>query len=380
MIDVLIWFVGAILGLFVAIALATILVAVVGPLLEWLVESTWDKCFQRPARDALLKTCGKDPIKGARAIIVSDLHIDTWDYNSRRNQKEFLAFVHRVRQEPTVTDFIINGDINDLPPHPLNQKDPTVLDIDADCFDTRYPRTTREGIPCLPGVWQPQYDDVLRGIASIGGDRPAGKPITITYLSGNHDITMAGFRYVQSAQPYTGISASWTPSVTYKVVKGNWLYMEHGHRFDPLLWLYLRYATLDLSRDPTLNKEFQRRSKLGMDNDARKPSVKGVVDIAQGITDEDLLLPPKGLPLLAFYRFRQMARLQLWRMRFFSKGKVRTLTCGHTHITDRYEYPGGLTYINSGDWAGNSPHQSYLVVREDGVVTGPHQWRTAPTE
>jgi len=52
---------------------------------------------------------------------------------------------------------------------------------------------------------------------------------------------------------------------------------------------------------------------------------------------------------------------------------------GHTHLPDRYEFPGGRLYINSGDWAGNDANQCFLLIQPNGVVSGPHQWRDGLT-
>jgi len=43
-------------------------------------------------------------------------------------------------------------------------------------------------------------------------------------------------------------------------------------------------------------------------------------------------------------------------------------------MPDRYEFAHGGVYINSGDWCGNTTHQCYSVVYDDGFVRGPFQW------
>ncbi|RYG27490.1 hypothetical protein EON81_30055 [bacterium] len=60
--------------------------------------------------------------EGLYSIIVSDLHLDTWDYENGETHKAFADFVDWMRTHPKISDLYINGDILDIPPHPLNQR------------------------------------------------------------------------------------------------------------------------------------------------------------------------------------------------------------------------------------------------------------------
>lgn len=54
---------------------------------------------------------------------------------------------------------------------------------------------------------------------------------------------------------------------------------------------------------------------------------------------------------------------------------------GHTHLPDHYVYRlgslRGKTYVNTGDWSGDTGHASYAVVTDDGLVYL-YDWHTNP--
>ena len=79
---------------------------------------------------------------------------------------------------------------------------------------------------------------------------------------------------------------------------------------------------------------------------------------------------------LARLRYRHAAR-RLFRQ-FAREGvpQVGTVMFGHTHLPDRYVFPGGRVYVNSGDWSGYTDHRTYCVLEPDGTVRGPFQWES----
>ena len=150
----------------------------------------------------------------------------------------------------------------------------------------------------------------------------------------------------------------------------------------------MRYALLNIlraghrRREAQLLSGMQRAGKAGM---GAQTVGGGTLPPAPepGISENHF---PNGQPgllsTLVRLRYRQAAR-RLFR-EFRSRQTdppaamhVRTLLMGHTHHPDRYVFPGGLLYINSGDWSGYTAHCAYCVFDPDGSVRGPFQWEAA---
>lgn len=355
---------GLVAGLALALILALVWTIHAGPLAEMFTERFLDR---REVSPELTPN-----VEGDYGIIVSDLHLDTWDFENGKTPAAFAAFLDWVRRHPRIRDLTINGDIMDVPPHPLNQRDVTTLNIRL------------RGEPTFPdleggelGVLQDRFEPILETLGRMMARDNDAPPLQVTYLTGNHDIGISGLRYIRPKIAWTSFKVLWNPSVRYEVSPGRWLYVEHGHRVDPYLWLYLRYASLELIRGP-MTSVAQRGGKVGMGAQADVRSDLALdPDAPQSWEGHRGDIPPdpsesRGTRM-ARYRYRHAAR------RLFREldPSVRIVTMGHTHIPDRYTFPGGRQYVNSGDWAGNSSHQSFLVVHPSGRVTGPHQWRNA---
>lgn len=347
---------GTVAGLTAALALVLVGVVHLPPWIERLRERAEGP---PPSETAA-------PSGGNYGILVSDLHLDTWDYEKGETHLAFAAFLDWARRHPRIADLYVNGDLLDVPPHPLNQPDVTTLRV----RDGGSPDLERGEL----GVLQNRFEPLLEAMGSLAAhdDVP---PLRITYLTGNHDVGISGLRYVRPNLAWTSFKILWNPSIRVEAAPGREVYVEHGHRVDPYLWLYLRYAALELMRGPML-REVQRSGRIGIGPNAH---VAGELPLdARAPQPWETAAPeipaPQGedaASARARYRYRAAAR------RLFRElpPSVRTVTMGHTHIPDRYTFPDGRVYLNSGDWAGNTPHRAFLVIHPDGRVTGPHQWR-----
>jgi UDP-2,3-diacylglucosamine pyrophosphatase LpxH len=363
--------IGIVSGLVFALLLVFLWIAVAGPIQEWIAERTVDK-FDRKKHGGV-RGQPEPADDGMVSILISDVHIDTWDFEKSDKPRAFLEFLTWVRDNPRVTDLYINGDILDMPPHPLNQRDVPTITIDPQ-GDPRYPDLD----PKKPlGVLQENFDSTLLFLNELVKRDNTLPLLRITYLTGNHDIGIAGLRFIRPDLNWSSFRVAWNPAVRLRMTEDRWLYIEHGHRYDPFLWVYMRYALLELLRGPG-TAVAQRGGKTGMTKRATLDTETEGKPTSQGWEDQREEIKPAsqdGIPAnLARYRYRQAARA-LFRKLQKTDPQIKVVTFGHTHIPDRYEFAGGRTYINSGDWAGNDTHQCYLIIHPNGCVTGPHQWR-----
>ena len=354
--------IGFIAGLVFAFIAVLVWIAVAGPLQEWLCERVVDPLHPSKKKHLPLEQTSD----GQYSILISDVHLDTWTPNTEYRAQDFREFLQWINGEDRVRELYINGDIMDMPPHPLNQPVVPILRIKPGepGQPNRYP--DQENIPDL-GVLDDWNVSVLHDLFAVT------KPITS--LTGNHDLGLFGLKYVRPNMRTLPIRVAWNPSVVLEMTESRSLYIEHGHLRDPFLWLYLRYAVLELLQGPATA---QRGGKVGMSKVAGTRSADVPVPASELYYEgRGNITPPKGegfFPKLARYRFRLAARQLFRSIKSDIRDKVKVITMGHTHLPDRYEFPGGKLYINSGDWAGNDYHQCFLLIRPNGEVTGPHQW------
>jgi hypothetical protein len=368
--------IGIPFGLIYFALLALLWTAVAGPLQEWLCELTLDRWHAwRQRRSGGPAPAAEGEAQGPYAILISDIHMDTWQGPNNPKQAAFMEFLDWICAQDDITDLYINGDICDMPPFPLNQPDVDTLVIDTTAgTPVRYP-DLQEGATL--GVFHECNDSVFARLATLARRLESKAPqLTVTYSTGNHDIGISGLRYVRPDLPWGSIKVAWNPSLLLKLTKDFWMLVEHGHQHDPFLWIYLRYALLELLRDGT--SAAQRGGAVGQIQPANAAS-SGAPHAAPGLaepgSDGNEFPPPHReslLTRLVRLRYRQAAR-RLYRMR--GQRGIKAITFGHTHLPDRYRFPGGWEYVNSGDWAGNDDHQCYLKIYASGRVTGPHQWQ-----
>ena len=378
---------GLFCGFALAVAVGTLWVFVTGPVQELIQEKFFDPLFDRPVAAPLLTP----PPDGPQGVLVSDLHIDTWGLadggvvpNARRAR--LLGLLAAVKADPRVDSFYLNGDLLDIPLHPdLNAPEPEMLRLDGMLAGER-------------GVLLERYDPILKALLGLTRPDPAS-PAEVAapvrralFQTGNHDVGVSGLRYVRPRMPdfLPPVQAVWNPSLLIQTDADGrelprWVYIEHGHRWDPLLWLYMRYALLDILRAGHRRREahllsgMQRAGKAGMGAQTAGGETLPPAP-APGTSENHFPDDQPGLlSTLVRLRYRQAAR-RLFR-EFRSRQtdpsaaiRVRTILMGHTHHPDRYVFPGGLLYINSGDWSGYTAHCAYCVLDHDGSVRGPFQW------
>jgi hypothetical protein len=367
---------GVVCGFAVAIVLGTMWVTYAGPAQEWLMERFWD-----PPQPTEVAPAAAD---GPLGVIVSDLHIDTWEYAKSggvsERQTRFLDLLATIKSNPRIDSFYLNGDLMDLPLHPdENKPEPLMLRLS-------------ESLATEQGVLLERYDPVLEPLLRLTQPEPGQQPVRrAIFQTGNHDIGISGLRYVRPKMPdyLPGVQSAWNPSLLLCTdAEGgdypHWTYMEHGHHWDPYLWLYMRYALLDVlryghrRREGQLVSGMQRKGKVGMGK--------------QTIVQDAHLLPalPKGTSSnhfaglqgshgekLVLLRYRQAARRTFREFHREGQKNIRSIVIGHTHHPDRYVFRGGQVYINTGDWSGHTKHCAYCVIDPDGGVRGPFQWEDA---
>ena len=379
----LVFTLGLLCGFSVAVAAATLYIFVAGPLQELFLER-----FVDPPQPPVTPQAGFIPPPGVQGILVSDLHIDTWDYpaesggtTSQREQR-FLGLLEAVKADPRVSTFILNGDLMDAPTHPdANSPEPLMLRLHAS-FDREQ------------GLLLTRYDSVLEKLLSLtqaSADVSSPPLRRVIFQTGNHDIGVSGMRYVRSVMPHflPSVQMSWNPSILLQTSASGedyacWAYFEHGHHWDPLLWLYMRYALLDIlrfghtKREGQLLSGLQRGGKVGMGSQQSVSAAQLKSAPAPGTLVSHFIGDQPGLASdLVRLRYRQAARRTFRQFRRQGCTAIRSIVIGHTHHPDRYVFPGGCVYINSGDWSGVTDHCAYCVLDSDGSVRGPFQWETA---
>src|SRR5204863_9535396 len=108
---------GAAIGIMLLLVMHSLLwVSLAGPLWEFILEHTWDR---RPANGdpnvSRPEAASSESSPGRRRVLVSDIHIDTWKEKSKKREA-FQAFLCYVVQSQGVDEFILNGDLMDMPP------------------------------------------------------------------------------------------------------------------------------------------------------------------------------------------------------------------------------------------------------------------------
>ena len=378
---------GLLCGFALAVVCGTLWVFIAGPLQEQVQE--W--LFDPPQPSDLISG---DPITGAvglQGVLVSDLHIDTWGLHSEEpteRETRFLSLLAAVKASPTVDSFYLNGDLMDIPLHP-NTDDPERLMLDLS-----------GALSAEHGILLERYDAVLKPLLNLTEPEVVPQPKASPALpirrsifqTGNHDIGVSGLRYVRPQMPsfLPPVQTVWNPSLLLQSAADgteypHWAYIEHGHHWDPLLWLYLRYALLDILRfghsrgEAQLFSSLQRGGKQGMGSQTLKGDNLPPAPLPGTLRNHFIGDQPGLLSWFVRLRYRQAAR-RTFREFQCSKDdgreyrRIRTLLVGHTHHPDRYVFPGGLVYINSGDWSGATHHCAYCVLEADGTVRGPFQW------
>ncbi len=345
-------------GLLWIVLVAALWEVVVEPVSEWLRE-TYEQRFVAPHPN---ETRSSQIVGTGEVVVVSDLHVDTWDRAAEGRQARehsFFEFINTIAR--TTKQLVVNGDLLDTPPNPID---------------------TREG-----GIF-PKYESIIAAFGALNNKAPIPVPVTILY--GNHDMATSGLRYDLGKPPqllrrfHVPFNMSWYPNIVLGVPVNRMnegqeehrFYLDHGHFYDPALLLYLRdfvFAALrnDLrSAMTTLTLAGQRRSseREGIPRPGLVASRPGTLDQQVG-------------HWIVRYRWRwKSRRVLIQRNQEEIEQGHRALTgalFGHTHLPDRYTYrtgrAKGMTYINTGDWMGDTGHGTYTIITQDGIIMQ-HDW------
>jgi UDP-2,3-diacylglucosamine hydrolase len=237
-------------------------------------------------------------------ILISDLHVDRWNRERKEHFFEFLDYV---------------------------EKNAACLYVLGDIFD----------FPALKGnsIW-PKHSEIIMRLRSM----PV-KGIPLTYMIGNHDISLRGIELDENGFTITYCD---TKRPFMREIFGKKVYMDHGHFYDPLFQDHIYDAmeffrnvtgkavdqhTVDLWRD--MVRIFQRQPK-------RKP-------------EEEIGVPEHFLKI-----WESAAEQILKRMRY------DIVVFGHTHAPTIVEMLGGSQwYVNTGDWV---VHSTFIELSDGKLV------------
>jgi UDP-2,3-diacylglucosamine pyrophosphatase LpxH len=281
-------------------------------------------------------------------------------------------------------DLYINGDLTDIPLHKAHAGADEPDDM---IFDDKYGGSPVGG-QAWEGVFPTSLDVILGTLRAIVRDQDPR--LRIFYMTGNHDIGISGLRYFRAdahrqppkpPDPKVNVldlpaHAVWNPGGIIQT-RGKWVYFEHGHLHDPVLWLYLRYATLDLLRGGSRRQERQLLGRVQRNGQVGQNALDGSEQDGKSAYEPNDSWLKDYITLQIARRYRHAARRTARWLHYLYGDMEFTIVFGHTHIEDRmtFQYKGtDYTYINAGSWAGNQGHQTFWIVAPDGEVEGPLQW------
>lgn len=169
-------------------------------------------------------------------IIISDLHIDDWTDRKIRGKSRkdhFFKFLDSCDKNE-VRELVINGDLMDMPPYKgqyVFQPAPSPNPSDG---QAEQPYISRQ---------------VIERLLQFG----AKSNRTITYVFGNHDIGISGFRCA-GPNNVVGLQGANFSYPNYEINIGDTtILVEHGHFYDPFLVLYVK----DLAKRTYMPWEFE---------------------------------------------------------------------------------------------------------------------------
>jgi predicted phosphodiesterase len=305
------------------------------------------------------------PFGDVKAVVVSDIHCDTWEgVLETERADQIKTFSDAIRNHTSVEHLILNGDLIDIPRHPNSGQDPTTLVID-------FPPTTYP--PTNIGNKLPNYRDIVTPLFSVPN-------VKTTYIVGNHDVGLQSTRSSWIHPLVGNIALIWSPAIQLdfknngKPEGGRKVHIEHGHQIDPFIWLYIKQAVSELlrMRDTYIGPVTRSISK--------EPDLK--VENLDYTDTASIKLYGSILNQIVMLQFRHGARRILKRELANTKPGdriVRSVLLGHTHSPDRYFFKikgETMVYFNSGSWTSDRNLQTYLLIYDNGWVTGPYCWET----
>lgn len=232
-----------------------------------------------------------------KIILFSDLHVDRWAWERRKMFVDFLKYV-----ETEASEVIILGDLLDF--------------------------------PSLKGdnIW-PKHEGLINRLRRL-----PEQGIPLTYLIGNHDISLRG---VELELDNLIITYRNKQRPLLRTFFGREVYIEHGHEYDPLFQEHV-YDALEFLRSVT----GQALDARALDF-LRNISTTFRIDIGRRNTglpikhhSEDIGVPERILKI-----WDTAAEQILKRMR------VDIVFFGHTHAPGVTRMQSqGQYYVNTGDW------------------------------
>lgn len=296
------------------------------------------------------------------AIIVSDLHIDTWD-NKKKTQgktkaRHFLDFLEA--KAPDIESLYIAGDLMDMPP------------------------VRGEDVVPRGSV----AEQVMNGLVTFAGQSDK----QLVYLVGNHDIGISGLRINLGFQvPWLGGMAITYPRVYINTTAGG-IMVEHGHFYDPSLMLFAGDLILgtyygDVRGLPAsdvssgLARVLQRRDPITaekvVDAGELQLTVKqrpGCRSIGRSIINTILQKfgPTVDVYTPQLWRDAAPKALADYNESADDKHQASTIIFGHTHAPDNMTWDD-KQYFNSGAWSGNGPQSTYLEIDDKGRISS-QEW------
>jgi len=344
---------GLVFGLVTASSLALLWLILGGSIREAFLEAFIDPIVRKktgPSQGFVLSNNPAAALADPRtcSVIISDLHCDFWDHFDNDQARKFQDFCNAIQRNPQISQIFLNGDLADFP-----QQGETIPVLTV--------RLLQQTEPELPTPSGQSIDKTLHILYSLS--HLESRHIAVNFILGNHDCGLSGLRTAAGNSFVRQLfQRVWQPAMQVGDPGSPSIYLEHGHRYDPFLLLYTRFAVLDLIRLGRKDRDldFIDQQLKSTNADRARNSSAGAESHAYAWI------------LRMGYRFS--ARRVLTKRP--GTAQYGSVVFGHTHLPDRYTFPGGSTYFNSGDWSALSGHANFLLVTTDGHLHGPYEWPT----
>lgn len=309
-----------------------------------------------------------------KTVVISDLHIDTWSRDNKISGKtkfaHFIDFLNWIK--PFTARLIINGDLVDAPP-------PKGHDI------------------------FPTYHNIFQSLINLT------KSMEVYYFIGNHDIGLWGLK----VKDFNKLNIAYVsyPRLYIKFEDNSYVYVEHGHTYDPVLSLYIYEAVKSInprggilnriknifnrlrgkkeSKDSIFDRESditalnrvvvrasQRRDLAG-----NKTQPNGVYNWQDYWQNVETWLWKKLTPLINTYykpfNWKEAADDIFEKYaEDYQNVELKGIILGHTHQPDEHVIDAGRKkgfYLNSGDWSEpfhekdpDTHHSSFIILDKFG--------------
>jgi len=284
-----------------------------------------------------------------QVVVVSDLHVDTWNRrtaNGRSKQEAFPQFLSEIR--PRTRKLYITGDLFDLPPREYDQA----------------------------GIMA-RFGGTLSSLLEFSSSSK------VFWLVGNHDVGACG------AQLVLGSITVWYPHIAIRPPgkPRKRIILEHGHFYDPVIALYAKNLAMASyygeARDQPVQREAELMSSMlqRRNRDGRPAYDPGVMTMERRRTGWEWVRRRCRDIVEEYYtvdHWRKHAALAMRHHDNLTGRRHQVCIMGHTHCPDFYRavYKEAENssprvaywYYNAGSWAESEPCMPYLVVKDDGTI------------